>query len=180
MLLIILMLPYDDEELLKSLYETQNVKMYNIAYKILSTNEDAEEAVQEAFIRIMEHIDKIKKIPCPERVPFCVVIVKNISKNMLRDRKNHASIEEFDCLAADMSSNPQVEFFSHMDSAHLVQIMRELSTSDRDILLMKWGKKLKYREIGKIMGISEDAAMKRGQRALERLRIKYTKGISNV
>jgi RNA polymerase sigma-70 factor (ECF subfamily) len=40
---------------------------------------------------------------------------------------------------------------------------------------MKWAKKMKYKEIGQILGISEDAAMKRGQRALKRLQTIYFK-----
>jgi len=153
--------------------------MYNVAYKLLENPEDAEEAVQEAFVRIMNKIGRIQKLPCPERVPFCVVIVKNVSKNMRRNTKPQIYIDEVDYPVTDKYSDPQQEFFANADRAYLARTISSLAQKDKDVILMKWGKKMGYREIGKVLGISEDAAMKRGQRALKKLRGIYNEGASN-
>ena len=84
----------DDIEIVTSLYETQKKRMYNIALKILNKPEYAEEALHEAFLRIMDNIERIKGLPYSERPPFCTTIIKNISKNMLRDKIPQLSFEE--------------------------------------------------------------------------------------
>lgn len=67
MFAVILILADDDIEIVTSLYETQNKKMYNIAFRILNKPEDAEEALYEAFLRIMDNIERIKGLPYSAR-----------------------------------------------------------------------------------------------------------------
>lgn len=175
MLTILLMLADDDIEIVTSLYETQNKKMYNIAFRILNKPEDAEEALYEAFLRIMDNIERIKGLPYSARAPFCVTIVKNISKNMLRGKNLQLGFDEIAYSVADLDPDPQQNFFTRIDSVYLSQSINSLNPRDKDIILMKWAKKMRYKEIGQILGISEDAAMKRGQRALKRLQTIYFK-----
>jgi RNA polymerase sigma-70 factor (ECF subfamily) len=152
--------------------------MYAIALKILAKTEDAEDALQEAFIRIADNIGRIQELPCPKRIPFCVVVVKNVSKNMLRDRKKTTDIDEIDNLP-DADSDPQDEFFTSLDSTQLAYAIKQLTPQDNDVILMRWGKKMPYKAIGKVLGISEEAASKRSQRALAHLRTIYLKEFPN-
>ena len=179
MLFLILVLSGDDEILLLSLFDSTNNQMYNVAYKVLGNSTDAEDALQEAFIRMMQNIEKIKNIPCPKRVPYCVIIVKNVSKNMLRSRKLHINIDEIGDLAADASPDPEDEFYAKVDAEYLVQSIDKLRGQDRDMLLMKWAKEMGYSEISTALGISEDAAAKRGQRALKKLKEIYLEGLDD-
>lgn len=178
MLFFLIVLTSEEEDLIKSLYENEQIKMYSIALNILQQPDDAEEAVQEAFLRITDKIGRISQLPCPERVPFCVVIVKNVSKNMRRDRKPTVNMEDVENILLDMDSDPQQDFFANADSEHLAQCIKELSPPERDLILMKWGKDMGYRQIGEIMGISEETAKKRGQRALKQLRRIYVRRLT--
>ena len=49
----------DDKELVTRLFETYRQRMYNLAYGILQNNHDAEDAVSNAFIRLMNNLHKI-------------------------------------------------------------------------------------------------------------------------
>jgi len=174
LILIIFTLSSDDEELLMALFDNIGPAMYSTAYKVLENPADAEEAMQEAFLRMMKNVERIKNLPCPKRAPYCVVVVRNVSKNMQRSQRQHADIDEYsDFLAADTCTNPEHDFFAKADSEHLAQTILMLEKQDRDLILMKWGKKMAYREIAQVLGISDDAAAKRGQRALEKLRGRY-------
>jgi RNA polymerase sigma-70 factor (ECF subfamily) len=175
MFAVILILADDDIEIVTLLYETQSKKMYNIAFRILNKPEDAEEALYEAFLRIMDNVERINGLPYSARAPFCATIVKNISKNMLRGKNLQLSFDEVAYSVADSNPDPQQDFFARIDSAYLTQSINSLNPRDKNIILMKWAKKMKYKEIGQILGISEDAAMKRGQRALKRLQTIYFK-----
>jgi RNA polymerase sigma-70 factor (ECF subfamily) len=179
MLFFLIVLTNEEQDIIKALYESEHIKMYAIAMKILQHPEDAEEAVQEAFLRISDKIERIMKLSCPERVPFCVVIVKNVSKNMRRDQKPSVNIDDIDHLLFDTDSDPQQDFFANADSKYLGQCLKELSPQDRDVILMKWGKDMGYRKIGEALGINEETAKKRGQRALKQLRSIYLRGDFN-
>lgn len=50
-----------DKELITQLYNTYKQFMYNISMSILGKREDAEDAVQDSFVRIIDNLDKINK-----------------------------------------------------------------------------------------------------------------------
>ena len=55
-----------EKELVNRLFKESNVKLYNISFKILRSHSDAEEAVSEAFIKIIDHIEKLCGCPVPK------------------------------------------------------------------------------------------------------------------
>ena len=48
-----------DKELITQLYNTYKQFMYNISMSLLGKREDAEDAVQDSFVRIIDNLDKI-------------------------------------------------------------------------------------------------------------------------
>lgn len=58
-----------DKELVRSLYEANEQLMYNVAYNILHNRTDAEDAVQDSFVSVINHLEKIREIDC-NRNPF--------------------------------------------------------------------------------------------------------------
>ena len=180
MISLIFILTADEQDSLKSLYKNHNVIMYNIAFRMLKKPEEAEEAVQEAFLRIVKNIEKVLELPGPQKVSYCAIITKNISYNMLRRKKPLlVDIAYFDDFPADDSTDPQAELFAKADRELLAQSIDSLDSHDKDIILMRWGKKMHYKEIGEILGLKENTAAKRGQRALIRLKTIYMKRFDN-
>ncbi len=87
-----------------------NVKMYNISFNILKNKFDAfdaEEALAQTFLKIIDNIDKISKLPCPQIEPHCVIIVKNESMNIIRKREKLVPTED-------------VDYFDHSDIDHSI------------------------------------------------------------
>lgn len=76
-----------EKDLVDQIFKDSNIKLYNISFQILHSHSDAEEAVSQTFLKIINHIDKISTLPCPKIAPYCVVIVKNESANILRKRR---------------------------------------------------------------------------------------------
>jgi len=60
--------------------------MLQRALGVLGDHALAEDAVQEAFIRISRHIGRFEKMKSEECRYLCLTIVKNAALNMLRDR----------------------------------------------------------------------------------------------
>ncbi|MFR5859533.1 MAG: RNA polymerase sigma factor [Clostridia bacterium] len=81
MLQFYLQLLETEEELQKftQLYETYRKLMHWTAEGILHDEYLAEDAVHEAFLRIIQNFHQIREIPCPKTRSFVVIIVRKYS-----------------------------------------------------------------------------------------------------
>ena len=55
--------------------------------QLLQSETDAEDAVAQAFLNIMEHFEKISQLPRRDQIPYSVIIAKNASYDILRKKK---------------------------------------------------------------------------------------------
>lgn len=140
---------------------------------ILHSQQDAEDAVEQTFLKIMNNIERIKKIPCHEILPFCVVIVRNSSIDIQRKNSKTISIDFIDAIQDSSVNTTEKVFFKNHDREVLLKLIKKLSSDDRYLLELRWGADLAYKEIGTIMNITESTARKRAQRALEKLERLY-------
>ena len=53
---------YSDSEKLERLYELYEQKMYAVAFSILRNEWQAEDAVQDAFVRLLKNIRKLRDL----------------------------------------------------------------------------------------------------------------------
>lgn len=83
-----------DKEDFRALYRRYHGVMERTALAILQDPRDAEEAVQEAFIRVIENFSKINEIPCKNLGAWLVTIVRNEAITMLRRRRDHLPLDE--------------------------------------------------------------------------------------
>ena len=71
-----------DREKFMRLYQEYRHTMYHTANAILKDSYLAEDAVQEAFVRVVKNLHKINDSDCRKTRTFLVIIVKNISLTM--------------------------------------------------------------------------------------------------
>lgn len=76
-----------EKDFINDIFSKMNIKMYNISFIKLKDKNDAEEAVAQTFLKIIEHIERISALPCPEVEPYCVTILNNETMNIFRKRK---------------------------------------------------------------------------------------------
>ena len=93
-----------DKQKFTDIYEQYHPQMEQTALRILKNQHDAEDAVQNAFMQIIRHFEKIDEIPC-EKLPFWIVcIVKNEAVTILRKNQRTVQLENWDSFAADAES----------------------------------------------------------------------------
>lgn len=63
-----------DRQAFAAIYDQYHTKMENTAMKILKNQGDAEDAVQNAFMQVIRHFEKIYQIPC-ENLPFWLISI---------------------------------------------------------------------------------------------------------
>lgn len=148
---------------LAAFYEQYKNRFFSIAYSKLHNSEEAEDAVQEAFIRVANNPNKFLEMSDQERVRFVDGIVRHVSvDNFNRNLKiNAVSIDDIgDNIMSDTIS-PEEKYITDASADELVRFVLALPESQRQALFMYIHEKLTYSEISKILGISEDLARKR-------------------
>ena len=73
MLIYMMMLETPEEKsLFEQIYLEYRGLMFHVAYEILHNEQDAEDAVHQAFVKIAENIKKIDDPMCPKTHSYCI------------------------------------------------------------------------------------------------------------
>jgi sigma-70, region 4 subfamily len=97
-MIILLLSILNDEQraLVERIFHEHNIHFQCISFNIVKSEETAKDAVSAAFVKIMENIEKISDLPCPQMTAFCVTIVKNTSIDVLRQLPQSIHIDYWD------------------------------------------------------------------------------------
>lgn len=171
----------DERDFINKLFTKMNLKMYNISFNILRDKFDAEEAVAQTFLKIIDSIEKISNLPCPQIEPYCVIILKNETINIIRKRKKMVHIEDVDYLDHNLGDyNLEEEYLETADKEKLLACINMLSDEDKNLIYLRFIHEMGFKHIAELMEITEEAAKKRGQRILKKLRLYYEDGDISV
>ncbi len=134
-----------------------------VARQILSDHALAEDAVQESFLRVIRKRDQY--IPPSPFSCWFYAIVRNVCMDMLRRCGREKEVLE----KVTTLGRPDLP---RTDLPEIPELLTVLERSDRDVLVLRIIHGLGFRDVAAALGISEEAAKKRAQRALRRLRTK--------
>lgn len=148
---------------LAAFYAQYKDRFFGIAYSRLHNPEEAEDAVQEAFLRVVDNPHSFFGMPDKERVRFVDGIIRHVSVDKFNKNKTNAtvSIEDLDGKIMNETISPEEKYITDASADELVQFALTLPESQRQALFMYIHEKLSYSEISKILGISENLARKR-------------------
>ena len=171
----------EQRDFINKLFSEMNVKMYNISFNILKDKFDAEEAVAQTFLKIINNIEKISALPCPQIEPYCVIILKNETMNIIRKRKKLVYVEDVDYFDhSEGDYNIEEEYLETLDKEKLISYIDRLSDEEKYFMHLRFVNEMKFKDISGLLGITEEAAKKRGQRILKKLRRYYEGGDTSV
>lgn len=158
------------KKLVEEIYHKYKHLMYSVSYSVLHNAEDAEDAVHEAFVRIIKNISRVDGASQPKTRAFVVIIVKNISLDMLRRRSKTADIplDELDSWADEPSCED--EAIANVSVEVLKEALGRLPDNYYEILLLEAYYKCSTEELASLLGIGHENARSRLRRA--RLKLK--------
>ena len=149
-------------------YEKYKRLMWSKAFDILKDYALAEDAVSEAFIRVYRNFHRIEDPVSPQTAAFLVTIVKNTAINIYNKRNK--------VLPTDFSEFEQADSFDMEESVatrdearRAAELVEQLNESERSVFLLKYAHDLAHKDIGKILGISENNVNVRLHRAKKKL-----------
>ncbi len=155
-------------ELIKELFKAHRQMMYKTALGILHNGSDAEDAVQNAFLWMINNVEKIAGIPCNERALYFTYITEHISIDIYRKQISHPTDDIDEHYELDSGLSVEDEVTSKLTVSEIRSALDELSDRDYDLMYLLLFKEKSYREIGEIMNIPENNVRVYIQRARKR------------
>ena len=151
MLIYMMMLETPEEKsLFEQIYLEYRGLMFHVAYEILHNEQDAEDAVHQAFVKIAENIKKID------------AIVEHQAIDQYRRLQKHPSVELIEEI---QGTNAHYE-----GDNDLTKCILKLPARYREMILLRYHHGYTVREIAKMLGLSLPAAIKLDQRAKNKLK----------
>ena len=155
-----------DVEAFAGLVDRHYARCARIALRILGNREDAEEAIQDAFLRAFKALGDYE-----ERERFSAwlarILVNQCRTVLARTKRRDAVFPDLDlrrlefAVAADTDDGTWPE---------LECVLRQLPAAQREAIVLKYADDLTYEEMSRITGAGESALKMRIQRAFARLR----------
>jgi RNA polymerase sigma-70 factor (ECF subfamily) len=135
----------------------------HIAETRLFDSENAADAVQEAFVRVVR---KRKHYDGRRFAPWFYTILRNICTDIIRrEMRRRNKMEAFRAEAPEAAPAMRHDEFD--------ALVASLPPRDRETLTLRYAAGLSFSEIAPLLDCTEDAAKKRVQRALARLREQF-------
>ncbi|MEG1411309.1 MAG: sigma-70 family RNA polymerase sigma factor [Terrisporobacter sp.] len=157
----------EDISKFESIYNTYKNRMHYIANDILKDNYLAEDAVHNAFLRVINNLEKIDDVNSHKTKGLIVIIVKNISIDIYRknkkERENITFIDDLDQI------NGYDEIYKN-NLGNLEIAISKLPENYKQVFLLKFSHDLTDNEISEILDIKPDNVRKRISRGREKLR----------
>jgi len=157
-----------EQEKFREIYEQYRHFMWYIANQKLRDEHLAEDAVQEAFLALTRHLDKVEEVDSPRTKKFLATIVRSKAVDILRKIKPVESLEEY--LVAEKGGGDILEqYLTKENYNYLVSCILDLDDSYRVIFEYKYIFQMTNEEIGDILGISAKNVNVRYFRARKKL-----------
>lgn len=152
----------DDRHKFERIYERYRNLMCHVAYKILGNSQDAEDAVHQAFVSIIQNIHKFVQIDCPETRSFIVLMTERKAIDLIRIRHSEKILPLHEDLVG-------LEIPAPGDHG-LADALAKLPARYREVLLLRFDSGYSTRELAKMLGLTESGVRKLIGRAKDALR----------
>lgn len=151
-----------DEGAIKIFLNEFKVPLYNYIYRMVYSKEDAEDILQESFLKIFKNIKKIDF--SKNYKSFIYQITRNLTLDFLKKRRNKYELDEELMGTGD-------ESYEKMEARDRIEKMLQgITREEREIVILKYIENFKILEISKILQIPESTVKVRIFRTIRKMR----------
>ena len=153
-----------DLQAMEPVYNRTKAAVYGLALSIVRNSQDAEDIMQETYIRVYEAATTYR--PQGKPMAWLLRIARNLSLDRVRSNPaKELSLEE-DWILDERSDFSE----SSLDKLVLKTVLSELAEDERQIVMLHSVERFKHREIADIMGIPLGTALSKYHRSLSKLK----------
>lgn len=150
-----------DMDALQRLYDAVGNQVYGFALSLVRHPQDAEDVLQETFLRIHAHAPRYR--PQGKPLAWIFTIARHVALDKKRRRPPVQSLSDT-VEAVDLSAVERADHRLLLDS-----LLNHLSEEDRQILILHAAIGLTFREVAAVVGKPLNTVLSRYRRALNRL-----------
>ncbi|MDO4469790.1 MAG: RNA polymerase sigma factor [Bacillota bacterium] len=148
--------------LLETMYKLYEQGMYRVAYGVLHNKEQAEDAVQDSFEKLLKYLPQIDAPDSPKTQKLVLKTVRNTAIDQYR-RNN----KQNEWMAEQEQGEEETNTFvkSVEDREFIQQLLNAVPAEYREIIKLRCYYGFSAKETGDILGLSEGNVNKRLERA---------------
>jgi RNA polymerase sigma factor (sigma-70 family) len=154
----------DTEGLVVGLFMTEGRSLVRLARLFVDDRDAAEDLVQEAFLRLARHGDRIDDL---DRAP---AYLRSIVLNLARDhnRRGMVSLRHRAAQGREVDVQPDASDVLVLDEEHarVLAAVRDLPRRQRDCITLKYFEELSIDQIAATLGVSPNSVKTHLQRAM--------------
>lgn len=151
-----------DMDALRRLYDAVGDKVYGFALSLVRHPQDAEDVLQETFLRIHAHAGEYR--PQGKPLAWIFTIARHLALDKCRQQSRMQTLPDAEA-AVDLSAVTQADQRMLLD-----HLLNHLTQEDRQILILHAVVGMKHREIAAVMGLPLNTVLSRYHRGLNRLK----------
>jgi RNA polymerase sigma-70 factor (ECF subfamily) len=142
--------------------------IYNAAFWILRSADDAKDIAQDVFLKVAERLDEYDSNH--RFFSWIYRIAVNESLNLLRRNGHQEWLDDEIDIPGPDSANPESQATDAERSRHIQRALMKLSSNDRTVLMLRHFSDCSYDEIAQILDLDEKTVKSRLFEARHRLR----------
>jgi RNA polymerase sigma-70 factor (ECF subfamily) len=159
--------------------------VYTLARYLMRNTHDAEDAVQECYLRALRHFDSYRG---PAMKPWLLAILRNVcNAEFARRRKEEVPTDFVDDESAadempmwqEPQTSPEKMMVRQQDTATIRQLVEDLPEPFREVIVLREMNNLSYQEIAEAAGVPVGTVMSRLARARAMLRAAWNAAENN-
>jgi RNA polymerase sigma-70 factor (ECF subfamily) len=153
-----------DEEAFSMLLDLVGARMRRAALRMLGSNADADDALQEVFVGLVKSRHRLANVVDLNAYMF-VSLRRAVARLAKQQRKHPASSDSLD----EVAETPITDSSTY-DASALNEAIQNLPPQQREIIVLKIDAQLTFARIASMLGISANTAASRYRYGLEKLR----------
>jgi RNA polymerase sigma-70 factor (ECF subfamily) len=159
-----------DEKAFEELVEQYRERVYRVAWRILRDDEGAEDAAQEAFIKVFRNIRRFEERS--SLYTWIYRITVNIALNKLKRDKFRGMLPLGDMIKRDPRpyADPERVALGGEVAERIEEAVRTLPEKQRAVFTLRFYEELSHKEIAEIVGCSEGTSKANYFHAIRKLR----------
>jgi len=154
--------------------------VYTLARYLMRNTQDAEDAVQECYLRALRHFDSYRG---PAMKPWLLAILRNVCNAEFARRSKEEVPTDYtqeESLAEEMpmwqepQASPEKMIVRRQDTATIRRLVAELPEPFREAIVLREMNNLSYQEIAQVAGVPVGTVMSRLARGRAMLRAAWS------
>lgn len=143
----------DEQDKFEKIYYKYRNILFSCAFNIVSNSYDAEDILQNAFIKIAQNVKRIDDIDSKETASFLMIITKNTALDFLR--KSYIKAEEpiNEDVLADRDMLEQL--VSRLEYQKILNVIKELKSPYSEVLYLHYVNDFSLRQTAKLLNRKE-------------------------